>query len=252
MWEELFVYVKPFLNAILIGMGGLLLAFILSQIVRRALARPIGEGWSRFAASLVALLVVIWTIKLILDSAGAAGLVVILVTTLTGAFAIGSERFAADLVSGIGLLFSREYAVGDFVSLAGYEGKIVNISLTTTTLENDYGDLVYVRNAEATGGTVVKYPSKPVHLVAIKVPFPVDQDLNIAVSAIEEAVKDFSPELINQPYQPTVIVESGEAGYFIVEIRAYTAKKGDFETEKTRLYLLATNAIKRAGQKLAR
>lgn len=252
MWEELFDYLRPFLNAILIGVGGLFVAFILSQIVRRALARAIGEGWSKFVASLAALLVVIWTIKLILDSAGAAGLVVILVTALTGAFAIGSERFAADLVSGVGLLFSREYAVGDFVSLAGYEGKVVNISLTTTTLENDYGDLVYIRNADATGGTVVKYPAKPVYLVSIKVPFPVDQDLNIAVSAIEAAVKDFSPELANQAYQPTVVVETGEAGYFTIEIRAYTAKKADLETEKTRLYLLATNAIKRAGQKLTR
>lgn len=251
MWENLLNSLRPYLNALLIGIGGLILAFILSQITRRLLARPMGEGWSKFLASLVALVVGIWTIKLILDSTGAAGVFVVLVTALTGAFAIGSERFASDFIAGINLFIARSYAVGDFVSLAGYDGKVVTISLMTTTLESIYGDWVYIRNSDAMSGTIVNYSIQPGHLISVKLPVPITQDLNVALSAIENAIKNFSPELSNTAYQPSIVVEGAEEGYVIMEIRAYVTERADYGTEKTRLFLLARNAVTNAGLQLA-
>jgi len=251
MWEDLLNSLRPYLNAILIGVGGFVLAFILSQITRRLLARPMGEGWSKFLASLVALVVGIWTIKLILDSTGGAGLFVVLVTILTAAFGIGAERPASDLIAGLNLFIMRSYAVGDFVSLAGYEGKVVAISLTTTTLESIYGDRIYIRNSDATSGTIVNYSSQPGHLISIKLPLPIGQDLNVGLPAVEKAIKDFSPDLSMTPYQPTIVVEGAEDGYVIMEIRAYVTERADYGPEKTRLFLLATNAITDAGLQLA-
>ena len=251
MWENLLNTFKPYLNALLIGFGGFVLAFILSQVTRRLLARPMGAGWSKFLAGLVALVIGIWTIKLILDSTGAAGLFVVLVTALTGAFAIGSERFASDFIAGINLFIARSYAVGDFVSLAGYEGKVVAISVMTTTLESIYGDWIYIRNSDAMGGTIVNYSIQPGHLISIKLPLPITQDLNVALPAVEEAIKDFSLELSNTAYQPTIVVEGAEEGYVIMELRAYVTERADYGPEKTRLFLLATNAITNAGLQLA-
>jgi small-conductance mechanosensitive channel len=250
MWENVLNSLRPYLNALLIGVGGFVLAFILSQITRRLLARPMGEGWSKFLASLVALVVGIWTIKLILDSTGGAGLFVVLVTVLTAAFGIGSERPASDLIAGINLFIVRSYAVGDFVSLAGYEGKVVAISLITTTLESIYGDRIYIRNSDATSGTIVNYSVQPGHLISVKLPLPITQDLNAALSAIEKAIKDFSPDLSSTTYQPTIVVEGAEEGYVIMENRAYVTERADYGSEKTRLFLLATNAVTNAGLQL--
>jgi len=61
MWEDVVGSLRPYLNAILIGFGGFVIAFIFSQVVRRLLSRPMGEGGSRFLGSLVALGVGIWT-----------------------------------------------------------------------------------------------------------------------------------------------------------------------------------------------
>ena len=247
MWEGLSEAIKPFLNTILIGIGGFLLAFVLSKIIERALARPMGVGWSRFVGSLVAFGIVVWTIKLILDSTGAAGLVVVLVTIITGALAIGSERFAGDLVAGISLLVARTYAVGDLVQLVGYEGRVQNISLMMTTLENADGDRVYIRNADATGSTIVNFSPQPGHLILVKVPLPVTQDLNTAVAAVENALKDFSPELAKSEYQPAVLVESAALGYITLEVHAFVTERLDYSSEQTRLFLLAVNALKNVG-----
>lgn len=252
MPENLLNALRPYLNAILIGLAGFVLAFILSQITRRLLARPLGEGWSKFLASLVGLLVGIWTIKLILDTTGAAGVVVVLVTALTGAFAIGSERIAGDLLAGLGLFFGRTYSAGDYVVIAGQEGRVANVSLFTTTLETVNGDAIYIRNAEATSGTIVNYSAHPGHLISVKVPLPVHEDLNIAVTAIQNAVKGFSPEFSNGSlHQPNVVVETAEEGYFIIEVRAYMTERLDSGPEKTRLFLIVVNAIKEAGLSLA-
>jgi small conductance mechanosensitive channel len=252
MPENLLNALRPYLNAILIGVAGFVVAFILSQITRRLLARPLGEGWSKFLASLVAFLVGVWTIKLILDNTGGAGLLVVIVTALTGAFAIGSERIAGDLLAGVGLFFGRTYSVGDYVLIGGQEGRVSNVSLFLTTLETVNGDEIYIRNAEATGGTVVNYSAHPGHMISVRVPLPVHEDLNTAVTAIQNVLKDFSPEFADQPlHQPTVVVETAEDGYFIIEVRAYMTERLDSGPEKTRLFLIVVNAIKEAGLTLA-
>jgi small-conductance mechanosensitive channel len=252
MSDGILEVLRPFLNAILIGFGGFVVAFILSQIVARVLSRPLGQIWSRFLASLLALTIGAWTIKLILDSTGAAGLLVVIVTAITGAFAIGSERIAGDLLAGIGIFVGRTYGAGDFVVIAGQEGRVSNVSLFLTTLETANGDEIYIRNAEATSGTIINYSAHPGHLISVKVPLPVTQDLNAAVAAVQNGVKGFSPELSDKPFhQPSVVVETAEDGYFIIEVRAYMTERLDSGPEKTRLFLLAVNAIKEAGLSLA-
>lgn len=253
MWDTFIGVAKPYLNSILIGFGGLLIAYLLAQIVSRLLVKPLGRGWSRFLGSLAGLAVIIWTLKLILESAGAAGFVVVLVTAITGAFALGSERTASDLVAGVSLFFSQIFKTDDYVSLVGYEGRVANISLWLTTLENVHGDLIYIRNSDVTNGTIINYSVQPGHLVSVKVPLPVTQDVNVAVSAIEKAIVGFSPEMEKQreTYRPKVIVETAAFGYITIEVRAYVPEMMDYGTEKTRLFLLATNAMTNAGLKLA-
>lgn len=253
MWENFAGVLKPYLNSILIGFGGFLLAFILSQVVSRLLSKPMGKGWSRFLGSLVGLTIVIWTLKIILESAGAAGFVVVLVTAITGAFALGSERTASDLVAGVSLFFSQIYKPDDFVLIAGFEGRVVNTSLWLTTLESVQGDLIYIRNSDVTNSTIVNYSVQPGHLISVKVPLPVTQDINVAVAAIEKAVTGFSPEIekVKSTYHPKVVVEVAAFGYITIEVRAYVPEMLDYGTEKTRLYLLAVNALTNAGLKLA-
>jgi small-conductance mechanosensitive channel len=110
------------------------------------------------------------------------------------------------------------------------------------------GDEVYIRNAEATNGTIVNYSAHPGHLISVTIPLPVNQDLNMAVDVIQKAVAGFAPELSGKPFhKPTVVVRTAEEGYFIIEVRAYMTERLDAGPEMTRLFLLVVNAIKEAG-----
>lgn len=248
--EGIFETFKPYLNVLLIGFGGAFLAYASMQLLSRVFSRFMGQGWSKFVGSIVAIAIGAWTIKLILDTAGAEGLLVILVTVLTAAFAIGSEKVAADLVSGVSLFFSRPYQIGDIVSVAGHEGNVRSISITQTTLESLFGDQIYIRNSDVEASTIINYSATPGHLITALVVLPATEDLNIALAAIEKVLQGFSPDMEDSAYQPSVSAESGEAGYFNLEVRVYVKERLDYGSEKTRLFVLATNAIKEAGLSL--
>ena len=252
MWETLIEAVKPYLNAVLIGFGGFILAFVLSQIVSRLLSKSMGKGWSRFLGSLVGFAVVLWTLKLILESTGMAGFLVVIVTAITGAFALGSESVASDLVAGVSLFFSQIYKPDDYVSIAGYEGKVVATSLSLTTLESIDGDLIYIRNSDVTSGTIINHSVQPGHLINVQLIVPANQDLSLAVSAIEKAIEGFSPEIekTKETYRPKVVLESAEYGYVNVQVRAYVPEVLDYGNEKTRLYLIAHKAMQDVGLNL--
>lgn len=74
MTGDFYTFLRPFLNAILLGIGGALLAFIVAQLLGRLLTRPMGAAWGRFVSYLIGLIILLWFVKIILDSTGAAGL----------------------------------------------------------------------------------------------------------------------------------------------------------------------------------
>ena len=105
--------------AVAIGAVGYLAAWIAARFIKRFLTKYLSPSWSGFLANMAALGVILLAIKVIVDLTGATGAFVIIITALTGAFAIGSNDVAADLVSGVKLLFLNYYGVGDMVTIAG-------------------------------------------------------------------------------------------------------------------------------------
>ena len=242
---------RPFINAILLGLIGATLAFIVSQLLGRLLMRPMGATWGRFVANLVGLVILIFVVKLILDSTGAAGLVVLLAAAITGAFTIGSERAAADIVAGVSLFIARPYMEGDFATLAGKAGKVSKISLISSTLTNVEGDEVFIRNSDITNSAIINHSRVKGNLITVIIPLPAGQDLEKATHAVIAALQNFSPELEGKEFKHSVVFESAAYGYAYMNVRAYVTERLDYGPEKTRLFLTAVDALKAAEIKFS-
>ncbi len=250
MWEFLIPLFRAFLNAILLGFGGFAVTVLVTRFSTRLLTKWINPFWGRFVASLIGLGLALWTVKIVLDSTGAAGLAVVIITALTGAFALGSSMLTSDLVAGVSIFFARPYDIGDMVDIAEHEGLVTNVSLLLTILESTKGDKIYVRNSDVINHTITNYSTNPGHLISIKIHLPVDQNLNTAIEAIEKAVVGFCPELANTRLQPVVLVETTEDEHFVIEVRAYVSERFDYSSEKTRLFAISSNAILATGLNL--
>lgn len=247
LFGDLDPILRPFINAILLGILGAGLAFVVSQALGRLLVRPMGTTWGRFVSNLVGLIILIFVVKLILDSTGAAGLVVILAAAVTGAFTIGSERAAADVVAGINLFVAKPYKEDDYVTLAGNSGKVTKIALISTTLITANGDEIFIRNSEITNNVIINHSSIKGYLISVIIPLPAGQDLEKATFSVIAALEHFSSDLDGEEHAPTVVFEEAAYGYAYMTVRAYVVERLDYGPEKTRLFLTAVDALKAAG-----
>lgn len=246
MIEKLYLFSNDILNAALIAVVGALVAYVTGAIISRLLTKPMGKAFALLSATLARIGIGIWVVKIILELSGAAGLVVILVTVLTGAFALGSERFASDILAGIKLFTTRPFNLDDYVSLDGLEGKVISIQIASTTLESLDGDYIIIRNADVMDGTIINKSALPGQLISVLIPLPTGEDLEIAIKAIMEGIKDFS-DYENPRFAPSVTSDEISFGYIKLQVRAYVSEKVDYGPDKTRLMIAAVSALKKNG-----
>jgi small-conductance mechanosensitive channel len=68
-----------------------------------------------------------------------------------GAFSIAisfaTSTIIQNLVSGLLVQADRAFQLGDNIEIKGMEGKVVKVSVRTTVIENENGDLVYIPNS---------------------------------------------------------------------------------------------------------
>lgn len=246
-WESLSPLVRGLLNAVLIAVVGFLLAYLIARLFRAILARPLGNVWARFLASLVGMGIVIATIWLILEVAGAAGLILVLVTACTGALALGSQGLAADIVGGMGVFFVKPFNVGDYIVVGEYEGEVEKINLAATYLNAPDGSQVVLRNSMLTDNTIINMSAHPAVRLEVDVPVPLDADLEKAMTTLADCLISFEPKVNSADYAPHVLFTSADDGYGIFQIRLYIPSDEPFGETRMKLFLHAVRALKKAG-----
>jgi small conductance mechanosensitive channel len=236
-------------NGLFIAVIGALIAFVVGEIVIRLFQKLMGRAFARFVANMLRLAIAIWTIKVILDISGAAGLALVLVTVLTGAFTLGSERFASDIISGVKLFTTRPYIVGDHVQIAGYEGLVTEINLSTTFLESVSGDRVILRNADVMDNTIINQTDVAGQMIAVMLPVPYGEDLELATQVILDTLKNH-PDYQNDRYEPSISIDDISYGYVKIQVRAFVSEKLDYGPDRANIVLRCVAALKAQDIKL--
>ena len=80
------------------------------------------------------------------------------------AIGFGSQGVVQDVVTGMTLIFSDLFDVGDMVEISGQSGVVRGIGMRFVVLENSFGAAVYIPNRTVTN--VIKYPRGYVRCIA--------------------------------------------------------------------------------------
>ena len=62
----------------------------------------------------------------------------------------GAESLISDLVTGVFMLFENQYNVGDYIEVAGFRGRVTEIGIRTTCIEDPGGNVKIVNNSAMT------------------------------------------------------------------------------------------------------
>ncbi|MDD3999338.1 MAG: mechanosensitive ion channel [Bacilli bacterium] len=181
----------------------LLILFIMNLIVNRFVRKhkrkraitvaKLIQSIVRYSVIIIGIIAIIGTwgidVKPVLAGAGIIGLAV----------GLGAQSLIRDFLAGISIVFENHYDVDDVIEVKGFKGKVIEIGLRSTRIQNWLGDVKIVANGDIT--EVVNYSKNPSIGVA---EFEIDYQENLekVLKILEERIvvlNDTFPQIIEGP-----------------------------------------------------
>ena len=129
----------------------------------------------------------LWVVAIIII-AGSLGIPVtslVAVLSVAGvALSLALQGLLSNLFSGITILATRPFKVGDYVQVGGEGGTVKSIGLFYTALDTPDNRVVYAPNGDITSGKIVNYSAEPLRRVII----PVTASYGSATEDVRRAV----------------------------------------------------------------
>jgi len=179
-------------GAIVILALGWMASRLLSNAVRRLCARSarIDRTVTLFLANGVRYLVLVFTFSAVLSTFGIATTSFVAVIGALGiAVGLALQGTLSNLAAGIMLVLFRPFRIGDRVEAGGVIGTVREVNLFYSELDTDDNVRVIFPNGKL-WGEIVKVPSRnDTERVELKFTRPLNDDLETAVSRVQELVK---------------------------------------------------------------
>jgi small-conductance mechanosensitive channel len=144
-------------------------------------------------------------------------------------FTLGSAGLVGQAMSGLVLMYSRSFKVGDFITAGGIQGTVVELGLLSTRLCTPKNEYVTLPNGVVVGGAVTDYTTAREHgqalflyssvTIGYDTPWRRVHELLLAAAArTEEMLRDPAPFVLQRAlddsyveYQINVAVDPGRA-----------------------------------------
>lgn len=122
------------------------------------------------------------------------------------------QDVAKNFISGILLLLTQPFEIGDTIGVQGYTGKILAINLRSTEMREADGRFVIIPNSDIFISPIVNFTRAPTRRIQLPLGITIDTDLDLATrtafSAAEEIagfLRDPAPKLIFESFSDSVI-----------------------------------------------
>ena len=161
--------------------------------------------------------------------AGSLNIDVSSLIALVGVFGLAVSLAVQDVLGnvagGMVLLFSKPFTLGDYVSTAGGEGEVEEITLTHTKLDTPAGQRVMLPNSKLMAGQIVNYTVRGVRRADHAVSASYDDAPEAVRSACLKALSR-TPGILPDPAPQVVLTAYGESS---IEYRVrFWAKTEDY------------------------
>ena len=152
---------------------------------RRLTQRKFEPQVVKLLVSTVKLVVLALFVILALQNLGVELLPLIAGVSIIGAgVALATQGVLGNLVAGLTIIFSRPFDVGEYIQIAGVEGRVEDINLFDTTLSHADRSTVVVPNRKIVGEILHNYGQ--IRQVEVTVALAYDADLNRALATLQE------------------------------------------------------------------
>lgn len=164
----------------------------------RALARlPIEQPVRDLLLRVVRVLVLFLFLLLALQNLGIDLLPLLAGLGIAGAgIALALQGVLGNVAAGLTIIFTRPFRVGEYISIAGEEGAVHEISIFSTTLRHSDLSLVVIPNRKIAGEILHNYGEIRQLSLAVNVAY--GTDIDAAILAVRD-VLDANPRVLRDP-----------------------------------------------------
>ena len=245
VWENLLRGLASFFGdlvlAALIFIVGWFLARLAARLTKKAISRgKVNALVASFVGSLVKALVMIAAavsavaqlginITSLVAALGAAG--------LTASFAL--QGSLSNLVSGMQIIFTKPFKMGDYLSFGTYEGTVKRIEILSTTLSTFDNKEVIIPNSMITSDVVVNFTSSGTRRLDLSYGVSYQSDLARVKEILRELV-DGDQRVLREPEPLIAVGEMRDSS--IVVVAKFWCKQEDYWP----LYYTMQEAVKNA------
>jgi small conductance mechanosensitive channel len=110
--------------------------------------------------------------------------------------ALAMQGVLSNLAAGLTIIFTRPYRVGEYISIAGEEGQVENISLFSTILSHADLSKVVIPNRKIAGEILHNYGD--IRQVKVDVGVAYNSNMEAALAAVNELLRA-NPRVLQQP-----------------------------------------------------
>jgi small conductance mechanosensitive channel len=126
--------------------------------------------------------------------------------------ALALQGVLGNVAAGLSIIFTKPFRVGEYISIAGEEGRVETITLFSTTLSHTDRSLIVIPNRKIAGEILHNFGR--IRQLDISVGVAYDTDLDVALAAIEGVLKN-NPRVLADP---APVLQAGKLGDWAVNI----------------------------------
>lgn len=193
------------LSAALLGLVCLAAARVLLRLLRKLLSRSrLSENLRFFLEKALRFTLYFITILIVADALGLPVTSLLAVFSLLGlALSLSLQTLLGNLISGMVLLFTQPFAVGDYIEIHGVAGTVKQVDLFQTHLNSIDNKRVSIPNSDVLSSTITNYSAESARRVDVAFPASYDSPGESVEAAIRECIAsvdgilaDPTPEIV--------------------------------------------------------
>lgn len=180
------------------------------------------KGIQGFAKSAIKIGLWVLTLIFIADSLGVnTASLVALMSVASLALSLSVQGLFTNVFSGITILMTKPFVVGDYVEVAGVAGTVKDISLMRTTLTTPDNKIELIPNGDIAAQNIINYSTAPLRRVDLKVSASYDATTEQVKAAVMDVINADSRIKQDEGHEPFVRISNYNSNDIEYTIRVW-------------------------------
>ena len=205
-------------TAVVLFIVGMFLIRLVMKFTRKMLTRStLDPTLHSFILSILraVLLIFLGIVVLTVLVPSAVGSMVALLGVFGLAVSLAVKDSLANLASGISVLFTKPFSLGDYVSIGDYEGTIQEIRLNYTVLKTVDNKLIHTPNGDVAKAHITNFTGEPVRRLDLEFSIGYEDDFEKAKAIILEIITQH-PSALPDPAPLVRMTRHGDSAIVLI------------------------------------